>query len=125
MQFTQLTLVVDGVNVTFSPYDRGTDGAFVYRKDGVALQSPRLVIKTSVDDNTSDKYQVQNNTPRVLVPEEGCCTAESLLGTDLVKTELRFLATTSGSDRIASIDLHIAALQQFRETFEKREKLYS
>lgn len=125
MQFSQVILVVDGANVTFVPYDRGTNGSFVYRKEGVTLQAPRLVVSTQVDDNTSDKYLVQINAPRVEPAKEGCCTTDSVLGTDLVKTELRFLATTSEADRKAQIDLHIAALQEFRDTFEKREKLYS
>lgn len=98
---------------------------FVYRKEGNTLQAPRLVISTQVDDNTSDKYLVQVNTPRVEPAKEGCCTNDAILGTDLVKTELRFLATTSEADRSAHINLQIAALQEFRDTFEKRQKLYS
>lgn len=125
MQFTPINLVVAGVTHTFKPYDRGTNGAFVYRKEGVTLQAPRLVLNGETNDNASDKYLVQNNAPRVAPKEEGCCGVETALGTDLVKTELRFLATTSEADRKLSIDLHIAALQEIRETIADREKIYS
>lgn len=125
MQFTQLILSVQGTNVTFIPFDRGASGAFVYRQNGASLHANRLVVSTAVDDASSDKYSVQLNAPRVKPAEEGCCTIDSLLGTDLVKTELRFLATTSEADRKWQIDAHIAALQEYRETFEKRERLYS
>jgi hypothetical protein len=125
MQFQPVILAVSGADITFNPYDRGANGAFVYRQAGVTLQAPRLVISTVTDDNASDKYLVQVNAPRVKPAEEGCCSVDSLLGTDLVKTELRFLATTSQSDREKSIDTAIAALQEFRETISKREKLYS
>lgn len=125
MQFTPINLVVSGVTHTFKPYDRGANGAFVYRKDGVTLQAPRLVLNSETNDNASDKYLVQGNTPRVAPKEEGCCGVETALGADLVKTELRFLATTSEADRKLSIDLHIAALQEIRETIADREKIYS
>jgi len=124
MQFSPINLVVNSVNHTYKPYDRGTNGAFVYRKDGVTLQAPRLVLNAETNDNASDKYLVQNNTPRV-APPSGSVLVETLLGTDLVKTELRFLATTSEADRKLEIDLHIAALQEVRETIADREKIYS
>lgn len=125
MQFSSVTLTVDGASVVFNPYDRGASGSFVYRMAGVTLQAPRLVVSTNTDDNTSDKYLLQNNVPYVRPAEEGCCTVNEILGTDVVKTELRFLATTTEADRTKHIDTHIAVLQEFRETFEKREKLYS
>lgn len=124
MNFSELNLVVNSVTHTFSPYDRGANGAFVYREKNVNLHATRLVITTSTDDTKSDRYQVQCNTPRVSagVPAG---SVPIMLGTDLVKTELRFLATTSEADRKAQIDLQIAALQQFRETIADRERLYS
>lgn len=125
MEFSPLNLTVNGVAVTFNPYDRGASGAFVYRKAGVTLQAPRLVVSTVVDDNASDKYAVANNTPSVLPAAVGSGLPDKILGTDLVKTELRFLATTSEASRVSQIDTHVAALQELRATFEKRAKIYS
>lgn len=125
MQFTQITLSVNDTPVIFTPYDRGASGSFVYRKSGETLQAPRLIVSTQVDDNASDKYAVQVNTPRVQSDGDSDVTNDVILGTDLVKTELRFLATTSTALRKHQIDEHIAALQEFRSTIENREKLYS
>lgn len=125
MNFSELNLVVDSVNHTFTPYDRGANGAFVYREKGVQLHATRLVITTVTDDTKSDKYLVQLNKPRVIDAVVGGSEVKQALGTDLVKTELRFLATTSEADRKAQIDLQIAALQAFRETVADREHLYS
>lgn len=125
MNFSELNLVVDSVPHAFTPYDRGTNGAFVYREKGVQLHATRLVITTTTDDTKSDKYLVQLNQPRVIDAIVGGSELKQALGTDLVKTELRFLATTSEADRKAQIDLQIAALQAFRETVADRERLYS
>lgn len=125
MNFSELNLIVNSVTHSFTPYDRGADGAFVYREKGVQLHASRLVVNTMTDDTKSDKYKVQLNQPRVCEAIVGGCEVAQALGTDLVKTELRFLATTSEADRKAQVDLHIAALQQFRETIADRERLYS
>lgn len=125
MNFSELTLVVNSVNHAFTPYDRGANGAFVYREKGVQLHAARLVITTTTDDTKSDKYLVQLNQPRVIDAVVGGSEIKQALGTDLVKTELRFLATTSEADRKAQVDLQIAALQAFRETVADREHLYS
>lgn len=121
MQFTQLTLVVDSANVKFNPYERGASEAFVFRKDGVTLHAPRLIVSTKVDDTSSDKYTVQLNEPRVQTVDG----IDKAVGSDLVKTELRFLATTSEAARKAQIDTQIVALQQLRDMIGKREKMYS
>lgn len=123
MQFNPVTLVVNSANVVFTPYDKGLNGAFVYRKDGVSLQAPRLIVQTQVNDDSSDKSVLQINTPRVKTGGVG--EPDTVLGSDMVKSELRFLATTIEADRVTAIDTHIAALTEFRDTFEKREKIYS
>lgn len=125
MQFTQIELTVNDVDHTFDPYDRGANGAFVYREVGGTLHQPRLVVSTKTDDAGSDRYSVQLNAPRIQSAAEGCCEADSVLGTDLVKTELRFLATTNSQARLDQIDLHIAALQEFRTAISNREKLWT
>lgn len=126
MQFSQVTLTVNSVAQLFDAYDRGANGAFVFRKSGVLLHAPRLVVSTETNDASSDKSAVQTHVPRTAAAVAGVNGGlPVLLGTDLVKTDLRFLANTSEADRTAQLDLHIAALQQFRDTFEKREKIYS
>lgn len=125
MKFQPLSLVVDGVTTVFSPYDRGVNGAFVYRQDAVLLNAPRVVVSTTTNDAASDKYVVQLNTPRVLPAADGCCDPAVSLGTDVVKTELRFLATTTTADRNKQIDLQIAALKELQNTVSQREHVYA
>lgn len=127
MNFTPVTLTVTAGDVVFSPYDRGARGAFVYRESNVLLNARRLVVSSETNDNASDRYTVQLNVPRVQPLVEGCCptASNSLMGTDLVKTDVRFLANTSSVDRIAAIDLQIAALQEYKTMISVREKLYA
>lgn len=125
MKFTQIEVTATGIDYTYAPYDRGQAGAFVWRaQNGQSVHTPRLVVTTKANDATSDKTVVQQNMPRVC-PSETECGVETLLGTDLVKTELRFLATTSVSDREKAIDLQIALLQEFRDMVSNREVIYS
>lgn len=124
MKFNELDFVVSGVTHSFAPYDRGLKGAFVWRQKGVTLHAPRLVATATTDDTASDRYVVQGNTPRVCPATPETCGPDILLGTDLVKTELRFLATTSSVDRKLSIDLHIAQLQELRDMVADREHIY-
>lgn len=123
MQFTKLDISVDSVNFSFLPYDRGANGAFVFRQEGSAVFAPRVVVSTTVNDLASDKMAVQLNTPQYRPSTES--GLDVLLGTDLVKTELRFLATTSKSDRALQIDKHIALLQELRGTVEDRSVIYA
>lgn len=123
MQFGNITLDVAGAQTTFLAYDRGANGAFVYREQGVSVHAPRVVVSTNTNDSASDKMNVQLNTPRVCPGQE--CGPDVMLGTDLVKSELRFLATTSKSDRAAQIDRHIALLQELRGIIEDRSVIYS
>lgn len=125
MKFSNLTITVDSVQRTFLPYDRGQNGAFVWRDSTASVYAPRVVASAATNDAASDKLTVQLNTPRVVLPAEGCCDPIKSLGTDLVKTELRFLATTSMSDRAAQIDRHIALLQELRDIVESRSVIYS
>lgn len=125
MQFTQLEVNANGIDYVYVPYDRGQAGAFVYRmQNGQSVHAPRLVITTKANDATSDKTVVQQNLPRIC-PSETNCGTDTILGTDLVKTELRFLATTSKSDREVAIDVQIALLQEFRDMISSREVIYS
>lgn len=124
MKFSKLTVVVDANSIEYLPYDRGANGAFVFREAGISLYAPRVVTSVTINDASSDKLAVQLNTPRVLAPAVGCCDPVTNLGTDLVKTELRFLATTSKSDRQGQIDRHIALLQELRSVIEDRETIY-
>lgn len=124
MKFSQLEITANGSNVTYQPYDRGAAGAFVYREAVPGLFQPRVLVSTSTNDNASDKMIVQLNTPRVCVSEHDC-TVPVQNGTDLVKTELRFLATTSEADRIEQIDRHIALLQELRGVIEGRGVIYA
>lgn len=122
MQFTTIDLVVNSVNVSYLPLDRGANGAFVYRKAGASIYAPRVVISTSVNDSANDKMTVQNNVPRTATSPDSVITQ---VGTDLVKTELRFLATTSEVDRIEQIDTQIALLQELRGVIETRNVIYA
>lgn len=123
MKFSNLTLTVDETPVSYSPYDRGKNGAFVWRKDGVTIHSPRIVASATVNDASNDKYSFQLNLPRVSCADE--CGVEQLLGSDLAKTELRFLASTSAADRINGIDNHIALLEELKQSVADRETIYS
>lgn len=123
-QFSKIDIEVGSVTYSYNPYDRGANGAFVYREAGIAVHAPRVVVSTSTNDAGSDKLSVQLNTPRVCAPEESC-GPETILGTDLVKTELRFLATTSSAERELAIDKHIALLQELRNLIQARDVLYS
>lgn len=124
MQFTQIDTEVGGVAFSYQPYDRGANGAFVYRQVGSVLHAPRVVVSATTNDAGSDKMSVQLNTPQVCDAVDDCAPV-MLLGTDLVKTELRFLAATSKTDRATIIDKHIALLQELRGVVEDREVIYS
>ena len=124
MNFSNIEVTANGSQVVFQPYDRGANGAFVYRKSGATVHAPRLVLSTQVNDSSNDKLTVQNNVPRVC-PSDESCGVDKILGTDLVKTELRFLATTSEQDRKATIDTHIALLQELRDVIETRQVIYA
>lgn len=125
MKFDELNLAVQSATVTFQPYDRGASGSFVYRQQGNSLHAPRVIVSTVTNDASNDKYLVQLNTPRVSVVPEGCCDPVVILGTDLVKTELRFLANTSSDARGVAIDTQIALLQELRTAIMNREKVYA
>lgn len=123
MKFTNIAIDVDSVNFTFLPYDRGANGAFVYRQDGISVHAPRVVVSTITNDTASDKMTVQLNTPQTCPSTD--CGPDLMLGTDLVKTELRFLATTSKLDRVLQIDKQVALLQELRGIIEDRAVMYS
>lgn len=122
--FSKIDIEVGSVTYSYNPYDRGANGAFVFREAGVAVHAPRVVVSTSTNDAGSDKMAVQLNHPRVCASAESC-GPETILGTDLVKTELRFLATTTASERSLAIDKHIALLQELRGLSENRDVMYS
>lgn len=124
MQFSQIEVTASGANHVYQPYDRGAAGAFVWRQQGMQVHAPRLLVTSKTDDSTNDKLTVQNNIPRVC-PSDNNCETDALKGTDLVKSELRFLATTSTADRQKAIDLHIALLQELRNVIENRETIYA
>lgn len=124
-QFTNIVVTVAAVDYTYNPYDRGTNGAFVYREvNGESTHAPRAIVSTSMDDTNSDKMTVQLNVPRTCEAETSC-GPDILLGTDLVKTEMRFLASTSKADRVLQIDKQIALLEELRHHIEDREVIYS
>lgn len=127
MQFSKIDITVDSVVYTLNPYDRGQDGAFVYRNAGTPLYPLRAVVKTAVNDLTSDKYVVQLNQPRVCeVTAPGTdCIVNQLQGTDIAKTELRFLATTKPAQRSLLIDQQIALLEEMKSTISNRDVIYS
>lgn len=122
--FGNIDVTVNSVDYSFLPYDRGANGAFVYRMEGVSVHAPRVVVSTALNDLASDKQTVQLNVPRIC-PSDVSCGPDVILGTDLVKTELRFLATTSVGDRVLQIDQHIALLQELRELIEQRGTIYA
>lgn len=123
MKFSNLTIVSDGSDKSFVPYDRGANGAFVYRKSGQTVHAPRLVVSTKADDSASDRYSVALSEPR-LCESIGDCTTAEIKGVDLVKTDLRFLADTSIEARKLQLDDHIALLQELRDTIANREVIY-
>lgn len=126
MNFSPVTLTVNSVPVVFAPYDRGARGAFVYRKNGVQVNAPRLLVSSETNDAASDRYTIQINEPRTALPAEGCCPTDvKSLGTDLSKVDLRFLATTSDTDRAAQIDTLVAAMLEFKSLVTSRNKIYS
>lgn len=123
MKFSNLTVTAEGASYTFQPYDRGAKGAFVYRQEGMSVYAPRVVVSTTTDDNASDKYSVQLNVPRTCVTTADC-DVPRMLGTDLVKTELRFLATTSLAQRKLAISQVIALLEEIRRDIQDRSVIY-
>lgn len=125
MQFSKIDIAVSGVTYTLQPYDRGQNGAFVYRNAGSPLYPLRAVISTAVKDSSSDKYIVQLNQPRTCVVTANGCDVIQLDGTDIAKTELRFLATTTKADRELLIDQQIALLEEMKSTVSDRDVIYS
>lgn len=127
MKFSDLTIVVDAVTTVFKPYDRGANGAFVWRKAGSNLNAPRVVASAMTNDAASDKYLVQLNVPRVCVVESaGCLPVETVKATDIGKIEFRFAADTSSADRLLQIDmLAELAKGQIRDAIAEREKIYA
>lgn len=125
MQFSKIDITVSGVTYTLQPYDRGQNGAFVYRNAGSPLYPLRAVITTAVNDLSSDKYIVQLNQPRTCLATVNECETVQLKGTDIAKTELRFLATTSQADRVLLIDQQIALLEEMKSTVSDRDVIYS
>lgn len=124
-QFTNIVVTVASVDYTYQPYDRGTNGAFVYREQaGESTHAPRAIVSTSMDDTSSDKMTVQLNVPRVLEAETSGAP-DIILGTDLVKTEMRFLASTAQADRILQLNKQIELLEELRHHIEDREVIYS
>lgn len=124
MKFGTLPITVNSVDYTFNPYDRGQNGAFVWRLAGESVFASRVVASATANDSASDKLTVQLNTPRICA-ESAECGKPVTLGTDLVKTELRFLATTSSADRELQIDQHIELLLEMKSTIVNREVIYS
>lgn len=125
MLFSKLTVEIDGATVNYLPYDRGAQGAFVYRKaQGKLVGAPRLVVHTTNNDASSDKLTVQLNLTRMCESAEAC-GEDVILGTDIVKTEMRFRSSTSQQDRIDAINEQVALLQELREVIESRDTIYS
>lgn len=120
-KFSPIIIDNAGVTTEYQPYDRGQNGAFVYREKGMQVHAPRLVASTKVDDNASDRMSVQLNKPVWSLDNNGL---EVLQGTDLVKVEMRFLASTKTDDRIEHIDKAVLVLQQLRTNIENREVIF-
>lgn len=123
MKFDLINIQVASVDYNYVPYDRGANGAFVYREEGSTVHAARVVATTSVNDSGSDRLNVQVNQPRTCASETAC-GPDVLLGTDLVKTEMRFLASTSQAERALQIDKQIAVLQELRGVIEDRAVIY-
>lgn len=124
MKFQEIEITVGSENYTLKPYDYGANGAFVFRYAGVSLNAHRVAITAKTDDAKTDRYTVVDNIPRVCTSAVESCMPDPVLGSDLVKTELRFLATTSKVDRELAIDQHIALLQELRTMIADREVVY-
>lgn len=126
MNFSPISLAVASETLVFSPYDRGTKGAFVWRLSGAYVNAQRLVASTATNDSASDRYNLQVAVPRVKAVEPGCCpTGDNLLGTDLVSVDVRFLASTVPADRITQIETAVAFLTEMKNTISTRDKIYS
>lgn len=125
MKFSKLELTVNSAPISFLPYDRGTKGAFVWRQEGASVYAPRIMVSTMINDTTSDKFTFQQNAPRVCETVEPGCAPIQNLGTDIAKTEFRFLASTSVSDRKALIETQIALLTEMLSTMVNREVIYA
>lgn len=127
MNFSPISLSVSGSTLVFNPYDRGAKGAFVYRLSTAYVNAQRLVISNTTNDQASDRYTLQVNTPRAEAPVEGCCPTERnvLLGTDLCTADIRFLSTTSPVERIAQLDALIALIETMKSTISTRDKVYA
>lgn len=125
MKFSRIDVDVNSVTYSYLPYDRGANGAFVYREEGKTVNAPRVVASASTNDSASDRMAVQINVPRTCEDPSQPCGIALQLGTDLVKTEMRFLASTSTADRQLQIDQHIALLQELRTVIENRETIYT
>lgn len=125
MIFSELNITVGAANTKYLPFDKGSNGAFVWRAAGASVFAPRVLASASTNDAASDKLTVQLNTPVVKPAAQNASGVDQQIGTDLVKTELRFLATTSKTDRIGQIDRHIALLNKLRGVVEDREVIYS
>lgn len=121
--FTNKSVTVDSVAKVYQPYDRGASGSFVFRLEGPSVHAPRFVYSSKTDDATNDKFSVLSNEQRTC--PSTTCDVDIILGTDLVKTDLRFLAGTSKANRATMIDTHIALLQELRLDFEDRKVMYS
>lgn len=124
MKFSRIDVDVNSVTYSFLPYDRGANGAFVWRGEGVTVNAPRVIASATTNDSASDKMAVQLNVPRTCADPSLPCGVEKQLGTDLVKTEMRFLASTSTAERQLHIDQHIALLQELRDVIEDRNVIY-
>lgn len=123
MKFSQLTLNVNSADIVFAPYDRGAKGAFVYRKVGSSVHSPRIVASATIDDMASDRFALQLNEPRITT--DSVSGVDTVIGTDLLKIELRFLATTAEADRNTAVDTLVALLVEFKQTIGSREAIYA
>lgn len=126
MKFNDLTIVVDSVTTVFQPYDRGANGAFVWRETGSTLHAPRVIASATTNDAASDKYLVQLNQPRLCTVEPaGCEPVTTVKATDIVKAEFRFTAETSSADRSKQLDELVKLIQEFRTAISLREKIYA
>lgn len=123
MKFSTLDLTVNNVVLTYSPYDRGANGAFVYRESGSLVHNTRIIASAMVNDKASDKYTLQVNTPRLACPDS--CGLAVEVGTDIAKVDFRFRADTTSEQRLLQIDKLAALISEFRSTIGARETIYS
>lgn len=124
MQFTEITITVNSNEVKYLPYDITSNRKFVWRGNTADIYPERPLVSSVINDDSTDRYVVQLSVPRVC-DEQISCKPPVNQGTDLVKTELRFLATTSSADRTLQIDKQIALLEYFKSTIASRDVLYS